>query len=381
MRILVAPNAFKGSLTADEAAKAIVSGFEGSSLQATYILFPVGDGGTGTGGLLANHFSAKQISIEVFDPLKRLIKASYGVIDEGKTAIIDVSSALGIHLLQHADLDPFSTTSFGVGQLIFDALNQNIRKFIIGVGGTSTVDGGAGILQALGAQFYDVSGRRLENIPQELHAVDHVDLSNLDERILESEVILLCDVENPLFGHEGGIRMFSGQKGASIEQIGVLERNLANFSELLCPGSRGSLSHMKYSGAAGGISGGLYLSLQAKLVSGIDYFLEVTECMQVLQQVDAVVTGEGSIDKQTLRGKAPYGVAKLAKSMGLPVIALTGIRPVEISQELNKYFDAIFAIGSGPGALEIAMSQTAVNLYGTAKQMGNLLSSKNNTNV
>jgi len=373
MKILIAPNAFKQSLTARAAAEAIAEGFRMSKLSCECILFPVGDGGTGTGPLITAHFGGTKIPVTTQDPLGRAVVAEYGLIDQGRTAVIEVASASGIQLLAEHELDPLRASTYGTGVLIRHALRLGVRKFVIGVGGSATVDGGAGLLQALGVRFFDGNGRELAGYPADLKHIAYIDWSNLEAGYQQSEVTVLCDVDNPLLGTKGGIRMFGCQKGASDSDIESLEAILTTYIDLLQKRAKVNLRTLPSGGAAGGVCVGLHAIGNIQFVNGIEHFLALTGFDERLSCVQWVVTGEGSIDEQTLRGKAPFGVAKRAKRKGLPVIALVGMRPGRIPEELNSYFDSIFAIGNAPMDFGSAVGLTKANLIEVAKQIGNTM--------
>lgn len=378
MKVLIAPNAFKHALSANEVAEAIAEGFYASKLDCDCALFPVGDGGTGTGELIVKHCGGITVHKLVQDPLGKEIQAAYGLIHDESVAVIDVASASGIHLLEDSSLDAFKTSTFGTGQLIMDALERGVRQFVIGVGGSATVDGGAGILQALGAGFSDVNAQCLGTNPSELRKLSQLDLSGIDERFMESEVKVLCDVDNVLFGEQGGVKMFAPQKGVAENDLASLEQIIRNYFNLLMDASLSRLEGLKGGGAAGGVAAGLYSLGNTELVDGITFFLELTGFKDQLQGVQLVVTGEGAIDVQTLQGKAPYGVAKIARENQVAVVALAGKRPLSIPKTLNDCFDGIFTIGNEPIALKEALKDTRANLFEAGRQMGNLLGMRMN---
>lgn len=372
MHILISTNAFKHSLDAEEAALAIQHGLSQSKAIHTSECFPIGDGGDGTAALIIKRCKGTFINAEVNDALGRKINASIGLIDKGKTAVIEMADASGLRLLKPEELNPLQATSFGTGELIIKALDVGVEKIIIGMGGSATVDGGTGILQALGIRFLDKNGEELA-IPGELTELDTIDLSLLDKRILECEVVILCDVDNMLLGDQGSAAIFGPQKGASADNVKKLDAGLSRLSEIALRQTGKEMSAIKYGGTAGGAAAGLYAFLNASLVNGIDHFLELTDFNTALERADIVITGEGSIDEQTLNGKGPFGVAYHAKLKGLPVIALAGKVPLEPNMSLEKYFDVLMPIGHQPFDLPEALAATRSNLIRTAKAIGNLL--------
>jgi glycerate kinase len=373
MHILISPNAFKHSLTAEEVAAAIREGFMQSMLDCTCECFPIGDGGDGTGELIIKKLGGDLVNAEVHDPLGRKTNAAFGLVGEGKTAIIEMANASGLRLLQKEELNPLRATSFGTGEQIKIALDKGARKIIIGMGGSATVDGAVGMLMALGVRFLDSSGKELNNLPASLTKLASVDISNLDKRIKEVEVIVLCDVDNLLLGMHGSAAIFGPQKGASPGDVQALDSALAKLAAVALKQTGRDMTAIKYGGTAGGAAAGLYAFLNAKLVNGIEHFLDLTGFEAALEKTDLVITGEGSIDEQTLQGKGPFGVAYLAKLRGLPVIGLAGKVPLERNGKLEKYFDVLMAVGNQPADLATALANTSDNLIRTSSALGNLL--------
>jgi glycerate 2-kinase len=377
MHLLIAPNAFKNSLNAQQAAIAISKGFIQSKLDCTCECFPIADGGDGTAELIIKKCEGEIINAEVHDPLGRKISASFGLIDEGKTAVIEMANASGLRLLDSKELDPLHVTSFGTGEQIKMALDHGATKIIIAMGGSATVDGASGMLKALGLRFLNAEEVELHDLPADLVHLASVDVSHLDKRILQSEVIILCDVDNLLLGDNGAAAMFGPQKGASAEGVIKLDEALAQFATIAFRQTKKDITAIKYGGTAGGASAGLHAFINARLVNGIEYFLDLTGFDKALEKTNLVITGEGSIDEQTLQGKGPFGVAHRAKENGLPVVALAGKVPLEKNEGLSKYFDVLLAIGHQPCNLPAALAATENNLIRTAEALGNLLATKN----
>jgi glycerate kinase len=373
MRILISPNAFKHSLTAEEAAVAIREGLMQSKLDCTCECFPIGDGGDGTGELIIKKCGGELVKAAVHDALGRKINASFGLIDKGKTAVIEMADASGIRLLKPEELNPLQATSFGTGEQIKVALDKGANKIIIPMGGSATVDGGSGILNALGIRFLDATGKELSNLPASLTELASVETSGMDERIKEVEVIVLCDVDNLLLGAQGAAAIFGPQKGASAEDVQKLDAALTRLAAIALQQTGKDMSAIKYGGTAGGAAAGLYAFLNAELVNGIDHFLQLTGFDKALEKTDLVITGEGSIDEQTLQGKGPFGVACRAKLKGIPVIGLAGKVPIEQNVHLQKYFDVLLPISHQPLDLKTALASTAKNLIRTSGELGNLL--------
>jgi glycerate kinase len=373
MHILIAPNAFKNSLTAQAAAEAIREGFESSSLDCTTECFPIADGGDGTAELIIKKLNGTNVPIQVNDPLGRTIDASFGLIDNGLTAVIEMADASGLRLLKQDELNPMHATSYGTGQMIKKALDLGITKIIIAMGGSATVDGGTGLLTALGTKFMGSDKIVLKNLPEDLYQMKYIDVTGLDPRIANCEMIVLCDVDNTLLGDTGAAAVFGPQKGASAADVILLDKGLSTLSEITLKELGRNMAAIKYGGAAGGASAGVYAYLNAKLVNGIDYFLDITGFDNSLQNANFVITGEGSIDEQTLQGKGPYGVANRAKMRSIPVIGLAGKIPLELNEKLSKYFNVLLAIGNKPIDISTALCQTKQNLTRLSRQIGELI--------
>ncbi len=373
MHILIAPNAFKNSLSATDAAAAIEKGLLQSKLNCTTTCFPIADGGDGTGPLIIEKCKGRIIQKQVRDPLGRPITSQFGLIDNGKTAVIEMADASGLRLLKKEELNPMMASSAGTGDLIKFALDEGVSKILLAMGGSATVDGGCGILNALGIRFFNANDELLQATPQALSDLARVDISQLDKRLAQCEVIVLCDVNNKLLGPQGSAAIFGPQKGASPSDVSKLDGFLSQLDQIAQKQFDISLSELKYGGTAGGAAAGLCGFLQAKLVNGIEYFLQVTGFDKELQKADLLITGEGSIDNQTLQGKGPFGVANAAKRKNIPVIGLAGRVPVERDAELEQYFDVLMAIGNEPADLTQALINTNENLIRTARAIGHLL--------
>ena len=341
MHILIAPNAFKNSLDAAAAAEAILSGLRRSGLRFTGECFPIGDGGDGTGELLTQRLGGVPVPCRVHDPLGREITAHFGWVAGTRTAVVEMAAASGLQLLKPEERDVLKADSYGTGELIRAALERGAEDLLLCVGGSATVDGGAGILKALGASGM---GR--------------------------CRLTILCDVETSL---RDAARVFGPQKGATPADVEVLEDRLARLADLACQQMGKRIMDIRYGGAAGGIAAGLYAFLGAELVGGADHFLRLTGFEERLDGADLVITGEGSIDEQTLDGKAPYGVALRAQQRNIPVIGLAGKVPLVASERLRKYFSVLMAIGHEPSDLADALLRTKEDLERVGGEIGRLL--------
>jgi glycerate kinase len=375
MHILIAPNAFKNALSASEVARYICEGLAGSKLKFTSAVFPVGDGGDGTGALLIEKAHASLIHAMVRNPLGRKISASFGLTSDG-TAIIELADTCGLRLMKPDELNPMHASTWGAGELIKVALDKNAKRILFCIGGSCTTDGGVGILQTLGIRFLGTNGNELQGMPESLLQLESIDSSLLDIRIKQTELIILCDVQNTLLGEHGAAFVFGPQKGAGKKDVEKLEACLARLHDVALQHSGKDMAALEHGGAAGGVAAGLAVFLNARLVKGTDYFLDYAHFDEALQNADLVITGEGSIDEQTLQGKAPFGVAQRAKKKGIPVFGFAGKVPLARDGKLHEYFDVLLSINNEPLDLSTALRNTSRNLVRTARVVGDLLALK-----
>lgn len=355
MKILVAAGAFKQSLTAAEACAAIARGLEESELRAAIEQMPIADGGNGTlDAFLAG--GGERIAIQVLDPLLRPILAEYGLIDAGHTAVIEMALASGLELLQPAELNPLIATTYGTGQLMADALGRGVERIIIGLGGSATVDGGMGCLSALGLKLLDASGNEIQVGGGGLAALAAIDAGGLDPRWRDVEIVIASDVENPTLGKRGAARVFGPQKGADPAMVELLERNLGHCFTLVNEQRGVDVRAAVGGGAAGAFAAGLMAFLNCRLESGIDLVLAQNRFGEKLADCALVITGEGQIDAQTLDGKGPLGVAKLAAARGVPTIAIVGGLNIDDGALREAGVQAAFSIVDKPMPLEDALA-------------------------
>lgn len=376
MHILLTPNAFKNSLTAVEAGRCISAGLKKSLLDCTIKEIAVADGGDGTANLISKVLSAKTVKVLVDNPLGKKIYASYGWIKKSKTAVIELADASGLRLLKEKELNPLKANTKGTGQLIKSALGHGAKKIILGIGGSATVDGASGILHELGVKFLDKQNREIKQLPKGLLALNRIDVSNMDSRLKDCEIIVLCDVANKLLGKDGAAAVFGPQKGADKIAVALLEKCLHQFNKIARQDLGVNMDSFIHGGSAGGVAAGLAAFVNAKLVSGISYFLDIVHFDEELKITDLIITAEGKLDEQTLEGKGPFGIAKKAKENKVPVIILAGTVPSTINKKMNRYFDVILPIGHAPASLQDAMKNTAADLERTAFEIGNLLAIK-----
>ncbi len=325
MKIVVAPDSFKGSLTAVEVSDAIEQGVREIFPEAEIVKIPMADGGDGTVQCLINATGGEILREKVTGPLGDEVLASYGILGDKKTAVIEMAEASGLTLIPENKRNPLVTTTYGTGQLIKAALDQGCRKMIIGIGGSATNDGGAGMVQALGVKLLDREGEEIGFGGGELKKVFRIDTKYLDNHLSETKVLIASDVSNPLCGSKGASRIYGPQKGATPEVIEELDESLAHFAEIIKRDLHKDIKDIPGAGAAGGLGASLMAFLDAELSPGIEIIIEIVKLEQAIKDADLVVTGEGKIDSQTIYGKAPIGVAKIAKKYNVPVIAVAAI--------------------------------------------------------
>ncbi len=324
-KIIIASDSFKGCLTSMQVADAAGKGIREVYPSAEIIKIQMADGGEGTTATIMHNTDGQYIRIYASDPLYRNVEVEYGLIDNGRTAIIEVAAASGLALLSENERNPMLTSTFGTGEMIADAIRRGCRKFIIGLGGSATNDCGLGMLTALGYEFYDSSGSLLPGCGASLRQVEHIDDSKVIDGIDECEFIVACDVGNPLYGPEGAANIFAPQKGADYEMIKALDDGLKHFS-LKIKEHRGlGIADIPGSGAAGGLGGAFLAFMKCRLVSGIEMILDTINFDETISGADLIITGEGKIDEQTNMGKVPYGVLQRAVKQGIKVIAMGGL--------------------------------------------------------
>jgi glycerate kinase len=325
MRIAVAPNAFKGTLTALEAASCIARGLRAALPGASIVKVPMADGGDGTAAAVVKATGGRLVTSRASDPLGRKIAATWGLAGDGRTAVIEMAAASGLALLAQSERNPLLTSTFGTGELIAKALGRQVRKVLVGIGGSATNDGGMGMARALGVRFFDRRGRELAHCGGgALQQIAHIDMSDLDRRLRGVEVEVACDVDNPLTGPRGAARVYGPQKGATPQMVRQLDAGLRRLAEVLKRDVGIDVGRVPGAGAAGGLGAGLMAFAGGRLRPGIDIVIDAVGLAGRLKGCDLVVTGEGRMDGQTVFGKAPAGVARVARSLGIPVIAICG---------------------------------------------------------
>ncbi len=372
MRILIAAGAFKQSLTASEVCAAIATGLQQSGLDADLEQLPIADGGNGTlDALLAA--GGQRLTAPVLDPLGRPIQADYGLLNSGKTAVIEMALASGLELLAPDELNPMQASTYGTGQLMADALERGTERFIIGMGGSATVDGGMGCLQALGLRLLDAHGRDVQAGAAGLARIASFDDSGMDPRWRRTQIVIASDVDNPTLGEQGAARIFGPQKGADAPMVEQLERNLRHCFTRLYEQRGIDVRQVRGGGAAGAFAAGLMAFLSCEIVSGIDMVLAQNRFEDKLAAASLVITGEGQIDAQTLGGKGPLGVAKLAAAQGLPTVAIVGGLNIDDALLHAAGLQAAFSIVDKPMPLQSALDDAADLLRRAALRLGYVL--------
>ncbi|MGN0311472.1 MAG: glycerate kinase [Lachnospiraceae bacterium] len=370
MKAVIAIDSFKGSLTSIEAGNAVKQAYL-DVLGGKAVVYPVSDGGEGTTETLLTAFHGKRVTRTVTGPLGEPVEAFYGIVNEGKTAVLEMAVAAGLPLVPPNFQNPMNTTTYGVGELILDAMDQGVREFVLGIGGSATNDGGLGMLSALGIQFLDKEGKRCGIYGKDVENVAGICQDGMDPRLQDCTFRVACDVTNPLCGENGASAVFGPQKGADAAMIKRLDRGLSKYADLTEQLLKGSFRDMPGAGAAGGLGFALLAFLKAELVPGIELVLDLLRVEKEMKTADLVITGEGRIDGQTAMGKTPVGVAALAKRHAKPVIAFGGCIG-EGAQACNeKGIDAYFPILRDMLSKEEAMDPETAreNLYQTAVQI------------
>ena len=359
MNILVAPDSFKDSLSASEVSRIIYEAISAVIPSASIRQIPISDGGEGLLEALLTPLQGTLVSVSVKDPLHRTIEASYGLVDQGKTAIIEMATASGLELLSIEERNPLITSTYGTGELIKNALDKGCTKIIIGLGGSATNDGGIGMIKALGGLFLDQYNQEIADGGGALSTLHSIDLSGLDKRLQQVAIVCACDVDNPLTGPSGASYVYAKQKGASDNMLAVLDSNLSNYATVIKATLNKDLEHISGTGAAGGTAMGLLAFLDATLTPGIALIKELLHLEKHIKEAQLVVTGEGKIDIQTLHGKTIMGIASLSKKHSIPVLVFTGSIGHGISEIYDQGVTAIFSIVSEPMSLETAIKNAA----------------------
>ncbi|WP_195782925.1 glycerate kinase [Priestia megaterium] len=373
MKIVIAPDSFKESLTALNVCEAVEKGIKTHFPNAEISKVPMADGGEGTVQSLVDATGGEIIQTRVTGPLGKTVEAFYGILGEGKTAVIEMAAASGLHHVPMDKRNPLITTTRGTGELILKALDHKVKHIIIGIGGSATNDGGAGMAKALGAKLLDANGAEIKEGGGNLDQLASIDLANLDSRLAEVKVEVACDVDNPLTGETGASAVFGPQKGATPDMVKRLDRNLAHYAAVIEKEMDTHIQSVPGAGAAGGLGGGLLAFLSAELKPGVDIVIEATQLESYVKNADLVITGEGRIDGQTIYGKTPIGVAKTAKKHSVPVIAIAGSIGAGSEAVYEHGIHALFSVVPGAVALSEALEKADENIERTAKNVASVI--------
>lgn len=360
---VLAPDSFKESMSAEQACQAMQRGVLQVFPDACCIAVPMADGGEGTVEALLRSLDGQGITCMVTGPLvTQQVSTYFAIVDYGRTAVLEMAKANGIHLLAAEQRNPMLTSTYGTGEMIKQALDRGIEKIIVGLGGSVTNDGGAGMAQALGVQFFNSTGEAIQVCGGNLDQINQIDISQLDARLKNTEILIASDVNNPLCGPNGASAIFGPQKGATPEMVQQLDRNLNHYANLVEASLGISIKNVAGLGAAGGLGFGLMAFADAKLQSGVELIIEQSRLAEKIAQADYVLTGEGKIDSQTALGKTPFGVAQVAQQFNKPVLAFAGL----VGEGIESLFDAGFSqiVGINPPdcSLEEALKNGEVNL-------------------
>ncbi|MBY3619005.1 glycerate kinase [Acinetobacter sp. CUI P1] len=373
MKFVLAPDSFKESMTAMEACEAIERGLRSSFPDAEYIKVPMADGGEGTVQSLVDATGGRIVQCEVTGPLGHPVNAFYGIMGDGKTAIIEMAAASGLGLVPKEERNPLITTTKGTGELIVHALNAGVRSIIMGLGGSATNDGGVGMAQALGFRFLREDGTEIGYGGGSLSQVTRINSAHVDPRLQGLQVVAACDVDNPLTGERGASAIFGPQKGATPDMVKQLDANLAHFANIIERDLGKEVNETAGAGAAGGLGAGVMAFLGAKLKRGVNIVVDAMNLADKVKDADYVITGEGGMDSQTVYGKTPIGVAKVAQAAGVPVIALAGSLGTGVEAVYEHGIDMFFSIVPGVCTLDKALTDASFNMERTARNVGTLI--------
>lgn len=369
MHIVAAPNAFKGSLNAVEAAEAMKKGILAAVPRCHVTCVPVADGGDGLTEVMLHGMGGQRIEVRVAGPRMKTVSAPFCLVPSRHLAVVEMARASGLALLSKSQHNPMKTTTYGTGELILAAMDRGATRVIVGIGGSATCDGGIGMAAALGFRFLDRAGAPVEPVGGALHEIVAIDRRNVDPRLEGLSVSAACDVTNPLTGPDGASFVYSPQKGATPDQVARLDAGLANLAQVVKRDLGADIRQMPGSGAAGGLGGGLHAFLGAELKPGIDLVLDIVGLKAHLAGADLVLTAEGQIDEQTRFNKAPAGVARMAKACGVPCIAICGGVGDAIDSLYDIGIDAVFSICKGPQSLQEAIQEAGALLAGCSQQV------------
>lgn len=373
MKVVVAPDSFKGSMTAKQAAEAIAAGFRRVYPDAEYVLIPMADGGEGSVQSLVDATDGRLVSATVTGPMGAPTDATFGLLGDGTTAAVEMAAASGLTLVPRDERDPMRATTYGTGELIARALDEGVTRLIVGIGGSATNDGGAGVAQALGVRLLDARGHDIPPGGGGLSALARIDLADLDERLTGVSTVVACDVANPLTGPDGASAVYGPQKGATPEMIAQLDANLARLADRIARDVGVDVADVPGAGAAGGLGAGLLAFLGAELRSGVEIILDAVDFDARARGAALCITGEGQISRQTAFGKTPMGVASSPALRGVSVVALCGSVADDAGAVYDVGIDAVMPIVPGPTTLDEAIADAPSLTADAAERLARLL--------
>ncbi len=364
-KVIIASDSFKGSLSSKEVAEAICKGFNRIESDFEVKIFEIADGGEGTVEVVTKGLSGKILEFDVLDIFRNKTKAIMGVLDD-KTCILETASPCGLDKLKNSELDPFRASSYGLGEMVINALDQGFKKIYIGLGGSAVNDGGIGLAKALGVKILDENNKEVDDGAIGLSQVRRIDISELDSRIVDTSIIILSDVKNVLIGDKGATAVFGPQKGIKLSEIKKVDSWMKNYGEKLEEVTGKNILNIESGGAAGGIGATLIALTNAKVSSGIDTIMDLLFIEEEIKTSDIIFTGEGRMDGQSLNGKAPVGIAKIAKKYNKPVIAIVGSKDEDYESVLDQGIDIVLDIVNRPMELENAIENAEKYISQTA---------------
>ncbi|GMA08460.1 glycerate kinase [Tetragenococcus halophilus subsp. flandriensis] len=369
MNIIIAPDSFKESLSALEVTNAVEAGFKEVLPDAVYKKIPMADGGEGTVQSIVDATDGKIKELKVKDPLGNTIDAFYGLSGDGRLAIIEMAASSGLDKVPEQLRNPLKTTTWGFGELISDALDEGVEELLLGIGGSATNDGGAGMIMSLGGRLLDVDGHLIKPTGEGLEQLDTIDLTQLHEKVKDVTVRVACDVNNPLTGVNGASYIYGFQKGGTTEQVEYLDQNLTHFAEVIKDAFDMDVQYIPGAGAAGGLGAGLLAFLNASLEPGGKLVVDLLDLPKAIENADLVITGEGGINHQTVFGKTPVAVSQIAKEKEVPVIAICGVVLDGYEATFDEGINAVFSVISKLSTTKEALLDGYSNVKTTARNI------------
>lgn len=367
-KIVLIPDSFKGTLSSTQICEIISDEITQQFPNCEIVSIPVADGGEGSVDCFLSALGGEKITTIASGPHLEQMKSSFGYLPESSIAVIEMASCAGLPLVENQK-DPLGTTTYGVGELLLEAANHGAIKIILGLGGSCTTDGGCGAAAACGVKFYDKAGNNFIPTGETLSQIEHIDISGLDPAIKAVDIVAMCDIENPMYGPEGAAYIFAPQKGATENEVKLLNEGLIHLADVIKQDLCADVATIPGAGAAGAMGAGMIAFFGAQLQMGIETMLDTVHFSEIVKDAGLVITGEGKLDSQSLRGKVVIGVAKRAQDAGIPVIALVGGAESDISDVYEKGVTAIFPINRLPEDFSISKEKSAENLAATAQDV------------